>query len=427
MEQLRMNIHQWLIEHQCSIIDHLQRLIKAAGHPDQPENHVQDVFINHWNQNNYDVRVHPLNEVDWTKIPILYLAKPVEQLNQLSNVSALIRGSGGGRSLLLNGHVDVVPVGKREQWYVDPFGGELIDGKVYGRGATDMLGGIVSMEYALESIRKCGIKLKGDVTICAVVEEESGGAGSAASVLQGITADAAIIAEPTACQLYPIQQGSQWFRIHIRGKGAHGGTRDLGVSAIEIGMNVIKAIHRLEANRHERGFQAHLHRANGIAYPINIGTFHAGNWPSSVADEAILEGRYGLMPGQSMQAAFAEMEDVILKLNAQDKWLEEHPITLEWYGARWLPNALEAEHPWYDVWKQLPIRLGRDIKAAPWGTDAGWLAHIGNIPVMVYGPGTPEQAHQPNESILISDVILAAEEIAIAMMLWCGYDIDQQE
>jgi acetylornithine deacetylase len=131
-----------------------------------------------------------------------------DRFNGSPNVVGVMQGSGGGRSIILNGHIDVVPAGDPGQWEGDPFSGEMKDGKLYGRGATDMKGGTVSLLLAIQAIRELNIRLKGDVIFQSVVEEESGGAGTLAAILQGYKADAALIPEPTNMRIFPKQQGS---------------------------------------------------------------------------------------------------------------------------------------------------------------------------------------------------------------------------
>ncbi len=148
------------------------------------------------------------------------------------NVVAIWRGTGGGRSIILNGHIDVVPEGDILQWDCDPYEGKVQDGKVYGRGSTDMKGGNVSLLLAINALKSIGVKLKGDVIFQSVIEEESGGAGTLAAILRGYSADAVLIPEPTNMKIFPKQQGSMWFRVKVKGKSAHGGTRYEGVSAL---------------------------------------------------------------------------------------------------------------------------------------------------------------------------------------------------
>ena len=120
---------------------------------------------------------------------------------------AVLKGTGGGKSIILNGHIDVVPVGDEQNWKQDPFSGHIEAGKLYGRGSTDMKGGTVSLLMALEALIALGIRLKGDVIFQSVIEEESGGAGTLAAVLRGYQADGAIIPEPTNMKIFPEAAG----------------------------------------------------------------------------------------------------------------------------------------------------------------------------------------------------------------------------
>ena len=129
------------------------------------------------------------------------------------NQAATLKGSGGGRSLMLTGHIDVVPAASG--WTVDPFGGELRDGRIYGRGAVDMKGGVAAMVMALEAVVKSGVKLKGDVVVGTVVDEEAGGMGTLDLVAQGYRADACILTEPTNLKVAPLCRGILWGKLVI--------------------------------------------------------------------------------------------------------------------------------------------------------------------------------------------------------------------
>jgi acetylornithine deacetylase len=337
------------------------------------------------------------------------------------NVVALLKGEGGGKSLILNGHIDVVPAGDYQTWKDDPFSGHIQGGKLFGRGTTDMKGGNVALLFAIESLIANKIKLKGDVIFQSVIEEESGGAGTLAAVLRGYKADGAIIPEPTNMKLFPKQQGSMWFRISVKGKGAHGGTRYEGISAIEKMILVIQSLHQLEKDRNARITDS-LYQSIPIPIPINIGKIQSGEWPSSVPDIAMIEGRMGVAPDETMENARKEMEDCINALSQQDSWLKEHPATIEWFGGRWLPGSLENDHPlmeclsrsFIEVKHQTPV-----IEASPWGTDGGILSNVGNTPVVVFGPGVTEVAHHSNEYIVLEDLFAAAEIIAYCLLDWC--------
>lgn len=337
------------------------------------------------------------------------------------NAVGIMRGTGGGKSMILNGHIDVVPAGDVKDWDRDPYSGYIESGKLYGRGSTDMKGGTASLLMAIEAIKNSGIKLKGDVIFQSVIEEESGGAGSLATVLRGYKADAAIIPEPTNMKLFPKQQGSMWFRISVKGKGAHGGTRYEGVNAIEKAMLVIDRLRKLEMERNER-ITDPFFDSIPIPIPINIGKIQAGDWPSSVPDLAIIEGRMGVAPNETQEEAKREMAEALSQISNTDSWLEENNPVLEWFGASWLPGDLDPEHELIKVlsesYKGVKERVPL-IEASPWATDGGILSKVGGIPVVVFGPGVTETAHQANEYIRLEDVFESAEIIALTLLKWC--------
>nr|WP_134683297.1 peptidase [Brevibacillus migulae] len=351
-----------------------------------------------------------------------YFVSPRDDFAQSPNVVGIWKGTGGGRSMILNGHVDVVPAGDEKQWEASPFSGAVIDGKLYGRGATDMKGGNMAAMLAIETLQALGVRLKGDVIFQSVVEEESGGAGTLSTILRGYRADAAIVPEPTNLKIFPKQQGSMWFRLRVKGRSAHGGTRYEGVSAIEKSMIVVKAIGELEKRRNER-ITDPLYEKLPIPIPINIGVIEGGKWPSSVADLVTLEGRMGVAPGEEMESAKAEMETALLQLAEQDPWFAEQPVELEWYGARWVPGEVSEEHPLMELLTDAYRTVcGTDpiIEASPWGTDGGLLTKLADTPAIVFGPGVTQVAHYPNEYIELEAIFQCAEILALTLIEWCG-------
>ncbi len=351
-----------------------------------------------------------------------YFVSPRQEFAGSPNVVGVWKGSGEGRSIILNGHVDVVPAGDSAQWSDDPFSGKVEDGKLYGRGATDMKGGNLSSLLAVSVLQKLGVKLKGDVIFQSVVEEESGGAGTLATILRGYKADAALIPEPTNMKIFPKQQGSMWFRLTVKGRSAHGGTRYEGVSAIEKSLAVVQAIGRLEKERNDR-LDDPLYEKLPIPIPINIGVIEGGKWPSSVADLVKLEGRMGVAPGEQMEDAKAEMAAALKALAEVDPWFAEAPVELEWYGARWVPGAVAEDHPLMEILQRQFTQVTGEravVEASPWGTDGGLLTALADTPAIVVGPGVTQVAHYPNEYIVLDDVLRCAEIFALTLMEWCG-------
>lgn len=414
-------IKHWLMENRARGARLLQILVRENSTRGN-ESSTQAIVIEKCRQLGLALDIWEIEGEELKKHPVYCCDRPSFEGNP--NLVAVLKGSGGGKSIILNGHIDVVPVGDESSWSQDPFSGMIECGKLYGRGATDMKGGNVALLMAIESLVSNGIKLKGDVIFQSVIEEESGGAGTLAAVLRGYHADGAIIPEPTNMKLFPKQQGSMWFRITITGKAAHGGTRYEGVSAIEKSLLVIQSLQQLEKERNAK-ISDSLFEKIPIPIPINIGKIMSGEWPSSVPDTAIIEGRMGVSPEETIQSAQLEMENCLCELNQQDEWLRENHLEIEWFGGRWLPGSLESDHPLMKELTKSFVEVKGDypvIEASPWGTDGGILSTVGNTPVVVFGPGITETAHDANEHINLEDMFAASEIIALTLLKWCEVD-----
>ncbi|MBK5501291.1 peptidase [Peribacillus sp. TH14] len=414
-------ISTWLNEHRTNGIRLLQKLVQEPSKRGQ-EGSAQAIVVEKCRQLGLEIDLWEIGDEKLRNHPHFYCDRKDFKGNP--NLVAIKRGIGNGKSLILNGHIDVVPEGDHTAWHDDPYSGMAKDGKVFGRGTTDMKGGNVSLLLALEAIIESGIQLKGDVIFQSVIEEESGGAGTLAAVLRGYRADGAIIPEPTNMKLFPLQQGSMWFRLIVKGKSAHGGTRYEGVSAIDKAISVMLEIKKLEQERNE-SLRHSLYKNVTIPIPINIGSIQSGNWPSSVPDTAVLEGRFGIAPTETMEAAQRSLMQCIEALNQTDAWFKEKPIELEWFGARWLPGSLELEHPlmktlgaYYEkVMGEQPL-----VEASPWATDGGYLSSVGSTPVVVFGPGETKLAHDSNEYIEVDKMMDVAKIIALTIIEWCGVE-----
>lgn len=331
-------------------------------------------------------------------------------------------GCGRGPSLILNGHVDVVPAGERARWSVDPWRGTVKDGRVYGRGSADMKGGLCCALYAVRALRQTGIDLPGTVSIHSVVGEEDGGLGTLATIERGHRADGAIVLEPTRCVIAPAQAGAISFRITIPGRAAHGALRTEGVNPLEKFHRIYSAIEQLERERNDR-LRHPLFEGYEVPFAICIGKAHAGVWASTVAESMVMEGRFGLgIEEVDIAVARAELEAAVHHAAQQDAWLRDHPPIVEWWGARFMPAAIPSDHPLVRTLAdsyRAAVNAEPTILGMPYGADMHLLVHQARVPTVIFGPGDVRSAHAPDEFVPIAD-LLAVTRTLVDMILRYG-------
>ena len=247
------------------------------------------------------------------------------------NIVATWKGSGGGRSLLLNGHTDVIPVGNGEGWSDNPWSAKVKEGRIYGRGSCDMKSGVASHILAVELLKAAGIKLKGDVLINIVIDEEVSGHGTLDTVIRGYKADAGISGETSGLAVQPACIGRIWFEIEIQGKAAGIQRRYQGVSGIELGYKITKAVEALEAKR-VATVKHPLYPKAIDALPCMIGAFHSGNFPSSFPATCLLKGSMATVPGEDHEGVKRSLVEHIAKAAAEDPWMKDHPPKVRFVG-----------------------------------------------------------------------------------------------
>ena len=338
------------------------------------------------------------------------------------NVVGRWRGSGGGRSLILNAHIDTVEAGDREQWSVDPFSGDVQDGRLYGRGSCDMKAGLVAELIAVRALDSLGIRPGGDILIESVISEEDGGAGALATILRGYTADAAIITEPTDLEIITAHGGSLVFRLTITGRSAHACVRNDGESALEHFIPIHQAIiaHEME---HHHAITHPLFAGFENRAPINIGVVRAGNWHSSVPESLIVEGRAGLVPGESLEETRHALTKAIDGAVANDPWLQANPPRLEWFSGQFTASETPPESPIVTtLTKALTAIQGSapGLTAATYGADMRHFVNTGSIPCIMFGAGQVERAHRPDEYVPLDQVGTVATALAITIARWCA-------
>ena len=339
------------------------------------------------------------------------------------DVVGICKGSGGGRSLLLNGHVDVVPPGNEDDWSDSPWSGKITQDRVWGRGSTDMKGGLACNFIALEAIWAAGLTLKGDILFQTVMDEECGGMGTLAQIVRGYRADGVLIPECMKNNVVIATIGSAWVRLTVPGRGALLSNAEAGASAIEKSAYIFNRLNEFERERTQRLAHPLLSHVK-TPFKINVGTIKAGNWPSAVPDQSVMEIRYGMSPLQTVDEAKAEFEDYIDKISQGDPWLKDHRPQIEWLGCCWHPCSIDPNHPLV----RLVADNHRDVTGedavvcgAAGGADNGSYARFLNIPAILYGPGEISVGHQANEYIEIDKMMDATKVIASTILDWCGY------
>jgi len=337
------------------------------------------------------------------------------------NIIGLLKGDPQKKSIILNGHVDVVSPEPIDQWQHDPWGGEIEGNRLYGRGAMDMKAGLVTNLYAVKALASLGLKPGGTVILQSVIEEEAGGGGGTlACLMEGYTADGMIITEP---HLFPVisHAGILYFRVKVKGKTAHAGRAHLGVNAIGRMMKIYQALVELDTQRATTVKFPLYDKVEGRSCHLNIGTLKSGDWPSTVAGFADMECRISYIPGESMAGIKKTVEDVVRQTAQADSWLRDHPPELEWFG--W-----QAE-PWYQDPKDSFIQGMLDIMeavrgekmevfGATAGLDTRFSSYFG-FPAISFGP-VGDNEHGFDEYVDLDSLPLVTQIIALATLDWCN-------
>jgi acetylornithine deacetylase len=338
------------------------------------------------------------------------------------NIVAIWKGTGGGRSLLLNGHTDVIPVGNGEGWSDNPWSAKVKDGRLYGRGSCDMKSGVASHILAVDFLKNAGFRLKGDVLINIVIDEEVSGHGTLDTVIRGYAADAGISGETSGLAVQPACIGRIWFEIEIQGKAAGIQRRYQGVSGIELGYKITKAVEALEAKR-VATVKHPLYPKPIDALPCMIGAFHSGSFPSSFPATCLLKGSMATVPGEDHEAVKRSLVEHIAKVAAEDHWMKDHPPTVRFVGYDAQASEIPAEHPIVStVSRNYAEVTGQqaEISGRQGAADTRFLNLYGHTPTVIFGPGSTAVMHSDDEYVSIDDYIAAIKVMALSIYDWCG-------
>ena len=356
------------------------------------------------------------------------------------------REGGDERSLVLNGHIDVVPAGDLATWSVDPFGAEIRDGRLYGRGSYDMKAGVAAAVAAAKAIHASGVELEGRFEVHSVVDEEAGGFGTKDLVGRGRTASAVLVCEPTQGQVQTCQPGLEWARVTIRGLSAHSGWRyneiypqydtpdraRPGVNAAELASRFVAALGQLERDR-GRYKKAHPLLPPGIT-TMNPAVVQVGAGigpdglpvtmtnPAITPDVGVVDFSVKYLPTETSEQVRAEVEEYITHWAAQDTWLREHPPTVEWelHGLHFPAFDTPADSLVVDAIRRQRTVLGKqtNISGCVGVCDGAFYRPTGALP-LIHGPAGSD-AHGPDEWVDVESIVDVAKVYAALAVEYCG-------
>lgn len=358
-------------------------------------------------------------------------------------VAGRLSGTGGGRSLAFNGHVDVVPAGATAAWSHEPWAGDLADGRLWGRGAADMKGGVACFLVAIRVLHESGLPLQGDLWAHVVADEEVVGQ-STRRLLQRLPAvDAVLVAEPTDLAIMPVEGGLVHLRIEVEGRESHAGNRYMsvhagghgdraGINAIEKGMKIAAALQELE--RQWGNLRQHPMLPpgfNSIMPGIIVGGPGGGadgrlnviSNPGTAPDYCAIEYNIWFLPGESFDDISAEIEAYVHAACQLDPWLREHPPGFTWKlrDIFFPPAETAPDHPFIEILRDAATQVGAkpSIGAFTAASELAWYAERG-IAGTIFGPGRIAQAHSPDEHVDVAQLLYACGSMTLAAAAWCG-------
>jgi succinyl-diaminopimelate desuccinylase len=325
------------------------------------------------------------------------------------NIVAEKRWGRGGRTLIFNGHLDVVPAGDPSQWKYPPFQGKLAKGRIYGRGASDMKGGIASFIHALSMIDRSQIHLhQGAVVLHLVSDEESHGHQGMGFLTRkgGIQGDAVLVGEPTDLQPVIAHKGALWLRISTLGRSAHSARPHLGVNAIE---KMVKLVDRLNSIPLEKEHPL-------LGKPtLSIGSIRGGTKINIVPDRCDIEVDRRMLPGEKKEEVLKEMKEILNSLQLQDPLFQYRMEEIAFAE----PSEVSPEEE--------IVRMGVEsiqevvgekppIRAFSGFTDSRFYINQYHIPALIFGPGGTNQIHTTDESVEVDALVHAAHIYALIVI-----------
>lgn len=329
------------------------------------------------------------------------------------------KGAAKGRSLILNGHIDVVPVGNEAVWTNPPFHPVERDGRLYGRGSGDMKAGIVAYVAAMRALARLGVRPAADVYLQSVIEEECTGNGALACLHRGYRADAAIIPEPFNHTLMTAQLGVMWFTVDLSGKPAHVLDTSAGFNAIEAVYPIMQSLKGLEERWNHADVRHPLYEQHAHPINFNLGKIQGGDWTSSVPAVCRFDLRVGFFPGTPLDQVKAEVEAAIRQGAPEGVTVE-----IGYRGFHAEGAVMDRDWPMMKELAAIHEQLcGTPVEhqASTATTDARFFVLYGDTPATCYGPEA-DSIHGIDESVSLDSMNRVTEVLALFIARWCGLE-----
>jgi acetylornithine deacetylase len=342
---------------------------------------------------------------------------------------ATLRGAGGGRSLIINGHIDVVSAGDPARWTSSPFAADIRDGRIYGRGAVDMKGGVAAAIFALRALRESGVRLAGDVIVEVVPDEETCAMGTVAAIERGYRADAGLVPEPTMLNLWVATRGLLHGSFRVPGRSAHAEVNQPhwrdggGVNAIERALPLVSALGELSSDWLEREDKRHPLLGTPRVQPTIIG---GGSFIANVPEDVTVHLNATYLPQNADPGGYGsvprgEIVDAVERAAARDDWLSANPVGWTW-ATDYPPSEIDHAEPILAVAATAAREVGGGGRLEGIDTtyDGALLTRLAGVPSPALGAGDLGRAHAPDEWIGIDELTAGARAYARAIVAWCG-------
>lgn len=363
-----------------------------------------------------------------------YVAVPADRLNELAphgqglervSVVGRLPGKAARPVLHFSGHMDVVPAG--EGWTMDPYEGVVKDGRLYGRGSSDQKSGIVAQVFAVEAVKRAGYRLLGTVESSATPDEETGGfAGVGYLVEQGYIAkdktDFCVITECLDADRVCIgHRGTLWLAIETRGRKSHGSMPDLGINALDKMVKLINTLNEeLKPKLRERTTTHPVAPEQCKKSTLAATVINAGTKVNTVPDKCVAEFDRRIVPGETVEGALKEIEDICNRLKAEDPEFDYEIRKIMTVDPTMVPTGTRVVEAFLQSGE---LVLGRKpaFVVSPGSDDQKFVVQKAGIDqCIIYGPGPLNLAHQNDEYVKIEDILTSVKVMALAAMELLG-------